>query len=63
MVEPKNGDLVRLKSGGPLMTVIENDPNQGIRCCWFDKNEEIKAQAFANGLLNIESPASGTSKK
>ena len=53
VVDVKNGDVVRLKSGGPLMTVIENDPTQGIRCCWFSKDEEIKVQAFAAGILDL----------
>ena len=35
------------------MTVIENDPTQGIRCCWFSKDEEIKVQAFAAGILDL----------
>ena len=31
----KPGDVVRLKSGGPLMTVEKRVPT-GIQCTWFD---------------------------
>lgn len=33
-IEP--GDVVRLKSGGPRMTVQVRDPAGGLRCAWFD---------------------------
>lgn len=32
--EFKVGDVVELRSGGPLMTVVATGDNQ-IRCCWF----------------------------
>jgi uncharacterized protein YodC (DUF2158 family) len=47
----KSGDVVRLKSGGPLMTVIEQDEVQGIRCAWFNKEEDVKVGAFNAGIL------------
>ncbi len=50
MEEIKEGDVVRLKSGGPLMTVIGNE-REGCRCAWFDKNEEVKVSTFANYII------------
>lgn len=46
----KNGDTVRLKSGGPLMTV--DDPNilvahDHVYCSWFDKNDILRNDLFA----------------
>jgi uncharacterized protein YodC (DUF2158 family) len=44
------GDVVQLKSGGPLMTVHSigdyspTGPNPGLHCIWFDKatkNEDV----------------------
>lgn len=34
------GSLVRLKSGGPLMTVTKmpSGANDDVRCSWFDEN-------------------------
>ena len=42
MAEFKKGDSVRLKSGGPLMTVADigdfgpTGPSDGVKCVWFD---------------------------
>jgi uncharacterized protein YodC (DUF2158 family) len=45
----KAGDVVQLKSGGPLMTVSEVDGNS-VHCRWFSANEE-KASSFPSELL------------
>jgi uncharacterized protein YodC (DUF2158 family) len=33
------GDVVRLKSGGPLMTVIKLESDGQVICQWFEKNQ------------------------
>jgi uncharacterized protein YodC (DUF2158 family) len=44
----KVGDVVVLKSGGPLMTihnirdVSPNDPNPGLSCIWFDNFKKVE---------------------
>jgi uncharacterized protein YodC (DUF2158 family) len=39
----KVGDVVQLKSGGPLMTVIDPGATEGgkvvVRCAWFDERK------------------------
>ncbi len=37
----KKGDIVKLKSGGPKMTISGFDHNLAI-CVWFDDNNEHK---------------------
>ena len=39
------GDVVRLKSGGPDMTVVYTDPDGDIDCAWF-VGEERKSGTF-----------------
>lgn len=42
------GDTVRLRSGGPLMTVHDvgdygpTGPNPGLLCVWFDGNKRVE---------------------
>jgi uncharacterized protein YodC (DUF2158 family) len=42
------GDVVQLKSGGPLMTVHQIDdfspsgPNPGLLCVWFDDKKKVE---------------------
>ncbi len=45
MAEFKAGDTVRLKSGGPLMT-IHSIKNGEAWCQWFDEKEEAKEKFF-----------------
>jgi uncharacterized protein YodC (DUF2158 family) len=48
----KPGDTVRLKSGGPLMTVHSISQPEGTAWCeWFDKKEEPKGQSFSLSSL------------
>lgn len=55
----KTGDVVRLRSGGPLMTVDERliEPAQEageVRCIWFE-GDEVKRGTFPAAAL-IEVP-------
>lgn len=35
------GDVVVLKSGGPLMTVEFINEDKSVRCSWFDENKRV----------------------
>lgn len=50
------GTLVRLKSGGPLMTVARNvEPDDGeYRVEWFDLHGELQEGWFEPAMLVIE---------
>jgi uncharacterized protein YodC (DUF2158 family) len=48
-MEFKAGDTVKLKSGGPVMTVAGKSTIGQIICQWFDKDE------LKNGRFNAES--------
>jgi uncharacterized protein YodC (DUF2158 family) len=54
------GDVVRLKTGGPKMTVQRigsgTDANAVVRCTWFEKSDEV-GKEWA-GPFNAEFPAS-----
>ena len=52
MSEIKNGDTVKLKSGGPVMTVIETDreDSNSVLCIWFTGTER-KHHAFPKHTL------------
>lgn len=41
----KPGDNVRLKSGGPLMTIQKMGP-EFANCTWFDEDNEVKTESF-----------------
>jgi uncharacterized protein YodC (DUF2158 family) len=52
----KEGDVVALKSGGPLMTVVAVRDWQGVNmadCHWFNKDGEIKSCCYAFHLLSV----------
>jgi uncharacterized protein YodC (DUF2158 family) len=42
----ENGSLVRLKSGGPVMTVDHTVNEGSVVCCWFDDSK------YSSAILN-----------
>jgi uncharacterized protein YodC (DUF2158 family) len=46
----RSGDLVRVRSGGPLMTVTRIEGDQ-VNCSWTDWNGQLKTQAFPIAVL------------
>ena len=42
----KVGDVVRLKSGGPLMTVQQATYADNIMCTWFGENNKRMSEGF-----------------
>jgi uncharacterized protein YodC (DUF2158 family) len=53
------GDLVILKSGGPLMTISylsSSDSSAGKfwQCVWFDQDEVFHKEIFAEAVLRVE---------
>ena len=48
------GDTVRLKSGGPVMTVVEFasfSGSEGYRCRWFDDKHKLTEDVFTEAEL------------
>lgn len=50
MTEFTPGDVVRLKSGGPKMTVLETQ-SSAVTCKWFDRNGKLHSDGFETALL------------
>jgi len=46
----KKGDIVRLKSGGPSMTVLITD-DKTTECQWFTLSGEMCREPFSNDTL------------
>ena len=57
--EISKGDIVRLKSGGPKMTVIGITPQsagwgaEAINCKWFPTNEKPETDSFPRSALEL----------
>jgi uncharacterized protein YodC (DUF2158 family) len=63
-IEFKEGDVVRLKSGGPIMTVekIGEGPytkESRVWCQWFDDKKQLQEKDFAPNVLQRHIPNSG----
>lgn len=61
MSQFKVGDTVRLKSGGPVMTVYtasgESDTHgEGVDCCWFNVKNNFKCDGFDPDILVLAEP-------
>jgi len=55
----KPGDIVRLKSGGPAMTVTRLGPTgveNGVTCQWFNDKSKLKTGAFSQDALKAVPP-------
>ena len=55
------GDIVKLVSGGPKMSVVEEDEQQfeyiTFRCIWFDSDNMLHTDHFDQDILEkIETP-------
>lgn len=48
----KPGDVVRLNSGGPAMTVVDAN-ERSVNCLWFDNNLELKQQSLRPAVLKV----------
>ncbi len=42
MNELKIGDVVRMRSGGPTMTVKHVDPDGAVHVVWFDSEDHLQ---------------------
>lgn len=47
----KRGTLVKLKSGGPVMTVQKGDPVTGYVCEWFNTTGDAQSKRFEHQVL------------
>jgi len=47
------GQIVRLKSGGPKMTVKSADGKATWACQWFDRNGKLHNDSFQEDMLDI----------
>jgi uncharacterized protein YodC (DUF2158 family) len=51
MTEPDEplqpGDVVRLRSGGPDMTIMSIGVDHVARCLWFDDHDELRSAELA----------------
>ncbi|WP_409433176.1 YodC family protein [Litorimonas sp. RW-G-Af-16] len=57
MSEFKNGQIVRLKSGGPKMTIKgadDGDFDTPVWACqWFDRNGKLHHDSFPEDMLDV----------
>ena len=49
----QNGDLVRVRSGGPLMTVVRIEGDQA-NCVWTDWDGQFESGSFPIDVLQTE---------
>ncbi|HEX9988745.1 MAG TPA: DUF2158 domain-containing protein [Chloroflexia bacterium] len=50
----QQGDVVRLKSGGPNMTVAEEFDATYVTCQWFDGTKLMGSQFAKQSLIKVE---------
>jgi uncharacterized protein YodC (DUF2158 family) len=49
------GDVVQLKSGGPVMTVESRYDDEKVNCVWFDSKHVEKRGTFPDAALDTAS--------
>jgi uncharacterized protein YodC (DUF2158 family) len=58
------GDVVRLKSGGPLMTVTSTSisPDRPVlyMCEWIDRDQKLQSSSFPAEALELHTPPTPT---
>jgi len=55
MAQFKPGETVKLKSGGPLMTVVSvEDGGESVWCEWFDQKGNRQAASFLMTSLRAD---------
>jgi uncharacterized protein YodC (DUF2158 family) len=50
------GDVVKLKSGGPEMTIDYICTNTDCNCKWFNKDNDVKEHRFVSTTINSLEP-------
>lgn len=57
MPDLKIGDVVKLKSGGPKMTItllVSNpEEDESLDCCWFGKKDELHSNNFPKDAVEL----------
>ncbi|MCK8586368.1 YodC family protein [Yersinia ruckeri] len=58
--EPKIGELVTLKSGGPAMTIknigYSSKGTCELKCAWFTKDEQLNEGVFRSEIIERVNP-------
>lgn len=47
----KIGDVVKMKMGGPLMTVNQVYDDEEVNCIWFDNDHRLNNEDFQSSML------------
>ncbi len=59
----KAGDIVRLKSGGPVMTVTDTKLEEPyVQCVWFDAKKTKHTDTFNRNTLEAATKPTGSAK-
>ena len=53
----KEGDVVMLKSGGPLMTVTSIASGGAVHCTWFDGTKKMNGSFPAGTIERYQEPS------
>lgn len=56
-MEMRIGDRVKLRSGGPLMTVVQVVDEKTVKCVWFDTSHHKLGDNFPIAVLIYEGSA------